>query len=393
MRIENIRIRNYRLFRCLELRDLSQLTFVVGANGSGKSSLFDIFTFLRDALIHNVDVAVARRGGFSELVSRGSDGPIGITIQFRERSGHLLAYVLEITRDSQNGRGVVARELLRCRRGKSTRPRYLVDFNRGEGYAIADESVAGQGDVEQQREEFKLEDPSVLAINGLGQIERFRIVSEFRKLIEAWHVSDFQISDARPSIEAGYSEHLSATGDNVAQVAHHLYQHHRACLDRVVRAMSARVPGVSGVEAKLTEDGRLALRFWDNSFQAPFTARSVSGGTLKMFAYLLLLYDPKPHPLLTVEEPEGQIHPGLLPELVEEFRDYARRGGQVFMSTHSPLLLNGAMPNEVYCLTKEHGFTKARRASDHRQLERLMKEGDQLGTLWNQGLLEGPHAR
>ena len=111
MHIENIRIQNYRLFRRVELGNLPQLTIVVGANGSGKSTLFDVFTFLKDALTHNVASAVTRRGGFTELVSRGSEGPIGITVQFRESGGRLATYVLEIA--NENGRVVVGREVLR----------------------------------------------------------------------------------------------------------------------------------------------------------------------------------------------------------------------------------------------------------------------------------------
>ena len=89
--------------------------------------------------------------------------------------------------------------------------------------------------------------------------------------------------------------------------------------------MSRRVPGVSHVEAKPTDDGRLVLRFQDGSFKDPFIARYVSDGTVKMFAYLVLLYDPKPHSLLAVEEPENQLYPHLLWELAEEFRGYAER--------------------------------------------------------------------
>ena len=100
--------------------------------------------------------------------------------------------------------------------------------------------------------------------------------------------------------------------------------------------MGQRVPGVTQVEAKATEDGRLVLRFKDGTFRDPFIARYVSDGTIKMFAYLILLHDPKPHPVLAVEEPENQLYPRLLKELVEEFRNYAVRGGQVFVSTHSP---------------------------------------------------------
>ncbi len=58
--------------------------------------------------------------------------------------------------------------------------------------------------------------------------------------------------------------------------------------------------------------------------------------------------DPKPHPLLCVEEPENQLYPRLLAELAEEFRDYALRGGQAFISTHSPDFLNATQLDEVF---------------------------------------------
>lgn len=391
MRIENIKIENYRLFRRAELQNLSQFTIVVGANGSGKSTLFDVFTFLKDALTHNVATAVTRRGGFRELVSRGCDGPIGITVQFRESGGRLATYILKIARE--NGRVVVDREVLRYRRGRYGRSWHFVDFRCGKGYAITNESVYGQEGVQAEREEFKLDVSSVLAIKGLGQFKRFRVVSEFRSLIENWHISDFHISDARPSVEAGYAEHLCTRGDNVAQVTQYLYQHHPDSFNRVLEAMSARVPGVSRVEAKPTEDGRLVLRFQDHAFRDPFISRFVSDGTIKMFAYLILLYDPKPHPLLAVEEPENQLYPDLLLELVEEFRDYARRGGQVFVSTHSPFFLNGAGLEEVYWLAKEDGFTQVRRAETDDLLNALVEEGDKLGTLWRQGLFKGASPR
>ena len=97
--------------------------------------------------------------------------------------------------------------------------------------------------------------------------------------------------------------------DNVALVAQYLYQSHPELFDQVLKAMSRRVPGIRGVEAKPTDDGRLVLRFQDGTFKDPFISRYVSDGTIKMFAYLVLLYDPKPHPLLAVEEPEKSTLP------------------------------------------------------------------------------------
>ena len=152
--------------------------------------------------------------------------------------------------------------------------------------------------------------------------------------------------------------------------------------------MSHRVPGVSSVEAKSTDDGRLVLRFQDGSFKDPFIARYVSDGTIKMFAYLVLLNDPKPHPLLAVEEPENQLYPQLLHELAEEFRTYAERGGQVFVSTHSPDFLNGVDINEIFWLDKREGFTTIRSLSDSQTIRNLVDEGDLPGYLWKQGIFE-----
>ena len=143
------------------------------------------------------------------------------------------------------------------------------------------------------------------------------------------------------------------------------------------------------MESKQTEEGRILLKFQDGAFEDPFLARYVSDGTIKMLAYLTLLYDPEPHPLLCVEEPENQLYPTLLWDLAEEFRSYADHGGQVFVSTPFPDFLNAAELDEVFWLQKVGGYTKIRRASDDSQVAAYMKEGDQMGYLWKQGFFEG----
>ena len=391
MRIERLEIRNYRVFRHAVLSDLPRMAVVVGANGSGKSTLFDVFSFLKDALTQNAAAAVARRGGFRELVSRRRKGPISITVKFRESGGRLVTYLLEVAR--HRGRVVVEHEVLRYRRGRYGRPWHFLDFSRGAGTAITNEAIYGQEGAEPDWNEYELDDPSVLAIKGLGQFREFRVVAEFRNMIENWHISNFHIDDARPSAEAGYAEHLSTRGDNVAQVAQYLFEHHPERFQQVLDAMRRRVPGVDSVEARPTEDGRLVLRFQDGSFKDPFIARYVSDGTIKMFAYLVLLHDPMPHPLLAIEEPENQLYPELLHELAEEFRDYGRRGGQVFVSTHSPDFLNGVEIDEVFYLVKQGGYASVRRAHESKLLRGLVDEGDLPGSLWQQGLFEGASPR
>ena len=390
MKIERIRLKNFRALHKIELKNIPPLAVFVGKNGSGKSTLFQAFGFLKDALKNNVGVALQRMGGYKEVATRGhADEPIEIEIQFRmmiSDVNRLVTYRLEIITD--NGIPVVQREILRYKRGPYGSPFHFLDFGYGEGYAISNEEDFNKPDEELTKDYQTLDSPNMLAIKGLGQFQRFKAASAFRHLIENWHVSDFHIMAARQRVEAGVAEHLSETGDNLPLVAQHLHQNNRQAFNKILRRFKDRIPGMSKVTATETEDGHILLRFKDGSFKDPFIARYVSDGTIKMFAYLVLLHDPKPHPFLCIEEPENQLFPQLLGSLVEELRDYAVRGGQVFVSTHSPDVLNHVEIEEAFFLKKEQGITAIEPLAENRQIRRFIEEGDKLGWLWNQDLLE-----
>lgn len=390
MRIDSIKLTNFRAFRDVVLKDLPNFTILVGANGTGKSTLFSVFAFLRDAMSTNVTAALGRLGGsrgFQEVRSRGAQGPIEIELKLRAPLGkqaRLITYQLAI--DEDQGRPVVAREVLKYRRGSKGRPWSFLDFSRGVGEAVTNELDAVEDVRELKREAQTLKSPDLLAIKGLAQFERFPAAMAIGNLIENWHLSDLHISRARPEQEAGYAEHLSREGENLSLVVEYLNKQHPDVFQSILERLASRVPGIDRVDSKVTEEGRVLLKFKDGSFEDPFLARHVSDGTIRMLAYLVLLHDPKPHPLLCVEEPENQLYPSLLWDLAEEFRGYADRGGQVFVSSHSPDFLNAATLEEVFWLVKEKGYTTVRRASEDPQIKRYVEEGDQLGYLWKQGL-------
>jgi predicted ATPase len=387
MKIEAIRLKNFKAFKDTELTDLPNFCVFVGANGSGKSTIFSVFGFLRDAMSSNVNAALARLGGsrgFNEVRSRNTTGALEIELKFREKSGSpLITYGLQI--NEMGGRAFVEREILKYRRGSKGQPWHFLDFTNGTGTAVTNEVEMVNDVKDLNRETQTLKSNDILAIKGLAQFERFPAVVALGDLIENWHVSDFHISKARLEQEAGYAEHLSSEGENLSLVIEYLYNHHRAVFDGNLERLKQRVPGISNVESKTTEEGRVLLKFQDGSFEDPFLARYVSDGTIKMLAYLALLYDPVPHPLLCVEEPENQLYPNLLWELAEEFRAYANHGGQVFVSTHSPDFLNATRIEEVFWLVKQDGYTQVRRARDDKQIKAYMDEGDQMGYLWKQG--------
>ena len=406
MRIERLEIRNYRVFRHAVFSDLPRMAVLVGANGSGKSTLLDVFAFLKDAVIQDVDAAVDKRGGFSELVSREQQGPIGIKLNLRDSRGRMITYAIQIGIGGDSA--VVDREVLLRPQTNDGQPGFLLSFALGRGTVGEARTVVPNEAVQDDPELHVFSDASVLAISVFGRFRDHSEVTDLRNLIENWHISSLHVAGAGFGVQAnsnvagsaiagsavaGYAEHLSTRGDNVAQVTRYIYERHPKRFRQVLDAMRRRVPGIDSVEARPTEDGRLVLRFQDGSFKDPFIARYVSDGTIKMFAYLVLLYDPKPHPLLAVEEPENQLYPELLHELAEEFRDYARRGGQVFVATHSPDFLNAVQIDEVFYLVKQDGYAIVRRAYESELLRDLVDEGDLPGSLWKQGLFEGASPR
>lgn len=387
MRIETLRIKNFKVFKNVEITNIPNMAVFLGMNGSGKSTFFDIFGFLNDCLTKNVNAALTARGGYSEVVSRDQTGNIEFTIQFRQtETDPLITYELSIGPGNKNLQPVVVKEIVRLRRGQSGAPFKILDFSYGEGRALVGDFKTREDIKNAERREQRLESPDILAIKGLGQFQEFDAIAALRKLIEDWYVSDFHIDEARQRNEATYSENLSKTGDNLANVAKFIFDNHISTFNEILQKMKDRVPGVSNVEASIS-DGYVLLKFADGKFKNPFSARFVSDGTIKMFAYLVLLNDPKPHALLCVEEPENQLYPRLLPVLAEEFRAYSDKGGQVFISTHSPDFLNAVELSELFCLVKKNGFTKIYRASDAPQIASLYQEGDLLGYLWNQELL------
>lgn len=396
MKIVSIKIENFKVFANAKIDDIPKMCVFLGANGSGKTTFFEVFGFLSDALKNNVTSAINKRGGYNEVVSRNQKGNIEFEIKFRntEEDGTLsplITYAIEIGRKDK--KIIIVNELLKYRRGRRGQPWHFLNFSEGQGTAIKNEEDYGKAGAKAEREEQKLDSPDILAIKGLGQFQRFKAISSFRKLLEGWYVSNFQISSAQAVLDTGVSEHLSKTGNNLAQVTKYVHDTYPEKFQEILNKLKERIPGIESVQSVETEDGRIILKFQDGSFKDPFIARYVSDGTIKMFAYLILLHDPEPHPLLAIEEPENYLHPDLLVELAEELRIYSKRGGQVFISTHSPDFVNALRIEELFWVNKMEGYSQIYRAKDDEVVKRLHIEGDLLGYLWQQKYLRGSGPR
>ena len=382
-RIEELSVKNYRALKDLQLKGLTPLTVFLGPNGSGKSTIFDVFAFLSECFSVGLRKAWDKRGRFKELRTRGAAGPIVFELKYREKpNSPIITYHLEI---EENPKGpYVAEEWLQWRRGQRGQPFKFLDFKDGSGRVVTGEMP----DEQDQRVDEELASSEMIAVNTLGQLAKHPRVSALRRFITGWYLSYLTADNARGTPEAGPQERLSATGDNLPNVIQYLKEQHESRLDEILKTLSRRVPQLEKVEAELMADGRLLLQIKDAPFERPILSKFASDGTLKMLAYLAVLYDPDPPQLVGIEEPENHLHPRLLPELAEECREASART-QLMVTTHSPFFVNGLESDELWVLYRDRGgYTQAKRASKMKGIKDFINQGALLGHLWMEGHFE-----
>lgn len=379
-RIESLRVENYRALRTVELNKLTPLTVLLGPNGSGKSTVFDVFNFLSECFQFGLRHAWDRRGRGKELKTRGSSGPIVFDLKYREQPDEpVITYHLAIDEGIKGPE--VVEEWLQWRRKTHGKPYRFVEFRKGSGEATGGEAP----DEHDVREKTSLRSPDLIAVNTLGQFTEHPRVAALREFITGWYVSYLSIDQTRNQPEAGPQERLSKGGDNLPNVIQYLSEQHPECLVKILSVLQQRIPRLERVDAVSMQDGRLLLQIKDAPFEQPISSKFASDGTMKMLAYLTVLYDPEPPRFIGIEEPENFLHPQLLLGLAEECRAATERS-QLLITSHSPFLINAIKADEVRVLYRdEQGFTQAVRAGDIPGINEFMQAGATLGHLWMEG--------
>ena len=426
-KIEGFRIKNYRVLQDVTLgklwnmqkaKPLTPMTAVIGKNGVGKSSLFDAFGFLADCLKLGVEEACDSRGrgGFDRIRSQGRTDPIEFHIYYKQ-DGKARPITYELAIDADNaGRPYVKRERLRQRRTgqKYGWPFSFLLLNEGKGVVWKgdelvlqiDEDKAGfdllklieeieatsQKEESRETEIVELQDKRKLGIATLGALKQHPRISGFRQFIEGWYLSYFTPDAARSLPLAGPQRHLNIHGDNLGNVVQFMEREHPKRFKNILDRIAEKIPGIDRIDTEESSDKRLLLRFNDKGFEDPFFAQQMSDGTLKIFAYLLLLEDPTPPPFICIEEPENGLYHKLLETLATEFRSHAtgrKNAPQLFITTHQPYFVDALSPDETWILEKgPDGFSSIRRASDDETVKAMVDEGLPLGGLWYSDYLD-----
>ncbi len=384
MQIETLTITGYRALRDVTFKELTPFTVLCGPNGSGKSTVMDVFAFLHETFTLGLRQAWDKRNRLDGIRTRGYEGNVAFELKYRapndEGKERLVTYRLEIGEEAYLP-VVVGEKLTWSVAPGSGRPKEILSFAHGRGSVFDERTERTSDEILASRD--------LLAVSALGQFQQHPRVKALRDFITGWYLSYLSADATRATTDAGPQPRLNQTGDNLANVIQYYQETHPDVLARIFADLARQVPRLESVLPVRMADGRLLLRLKDAPFAEPILSKFASDGTLRLLAYLTLLHDPCPPPVIGIEEPENQLHPKVVPILAANIREMSGRS-QVVVTTHSAEFLTDVRPRELWTIHRgPDGFAQVERASDSSLVLNMLRAGASLPELWTEGYLAG----
>ena len=366
--LTRIRVRNYRALADIEL-DAGPINVVFGPNGAGKSTLLDTLYFFRDCAIRGVEVASSERShGIGILWDGvGDDGSISI-----ELATSRVAY--ELTFSLSAGRiEPFAGEKLRS----SSHAAALIDRSPGTEHATLYHDDIGQAVPINLREPQKLSLGLFRDFNqghsDAGYLDR---LLHFTRL---YHSRSFLLWRLkRHGSESSHETRLWDRGDNAWSVLRNL-QDKRSVderYDTIMAYMAEAFPIFDGIVLEQTGPASVYASFQEKQRRRGILVSGVSDGHLQLLLLLTALFsEGTRESVVLFDEPEVSLHPWALTVFAKAVKVAAERWKkQVFLATHSPVLISQFEPRDILVAGVEDGRARFDRLNEIEAIRDLLED-------------------
>lgn len=366
----------------------SDRNIIVGPNGSGKSNILDALYFLRDCARDDIDTAVTKRHGIDSIRQWSRTKPYNITIAIRFNNSHGTGYYRVVISSSKGHYRII--EESGWWNGPHPRERFRENPVRKNGYSSFFRQEDGSVSINSPFSDLNPErpirsDPDDLfltTISGRLSISPYILFRPIGDELSSFFKYNIYPNTLRNPQLVSKENTLSEDGSNLASVLKQINSNKRTTRGKndILSGINYIMPHVVDFQVKSAGGFYVpVLRVEEpNGDLHDFNLSQISDGTLRALGLLTAFYQPSAPEKIGIEEPEQMIHPGALPILAEAATDFVeRRSGnnnrQVFITTHSPTLLDNFPADNIIWARFRKGVTEAGTIS-HRQLDLVKRQ-------------------
>lgn len=356
-RLTSIRIQGYRPFRDA-LFSLGPLVVLVGANGSGKSSLFEFLRFLRDSAYQELPAEIVTGSIGQQIFHIPGPEKFSWRAEIDTRRAIPLVYEGEVL--GPVGRSHVSYALVRSAAPLATRhtqPFIFMEVRERVGY------VQEQGKL--RRQDIELRRPNQSPLSTMTN-PALHTLYNLREYISGWRFySAFNVANEkiRKSVPIEQEPVLHEDAGNLSSVLHYLMTEHREQFDELQQFLRSTVPGFIGLSVKARGGPGEVIAFWqETGIDQALSLADLADGILRLICWAVLCVHPNPPQLICIDEPDQGVHPRTLPILAGFFERASERA-QILLATHASYFLTQFDLDRLAVMRKENGegnFVKPR---------------------------------
>ena len=365
MIISKIELFNWKNFHRCEV-GVQERCFVVGANAAGKSNFIDALRFLRDVAKQGggLQTAVRVRGGITKIrcLAAREQSNVKLAIELSESDSRELCWHYELN-FKHTGGGIRENQV------KIVSEKV---FSGREQRYVLDRSAETLGEDEETLKYTYLEQPNAN--------KDFRVIQQFLQNVEYLNVVPQMVRESASSSYSGDKEdyygrnflkRLALLNDNTR----------RSYFRKINEFLKLAVPQLEELSFVKDEIGvpHLEARYvhW-RTRGSKQQEMQFSDGTLRLIGFLFALIDS--NGVLLLEEPEINLHPGIVaqfPEFIAKIQRVKKGGRQGFITTHSYDILSneGIAPEEVLLLTNSPEGTEVEVLSNVEKAKNILAAG------------------